>query len=249
MEIHSSAERWDFTEEPRFVCTVIIFRRIDDYFWVNSYKRDRDLKAQVYDISEVNKIPESHIFPPFEGGLTKYEGANRSDRFIKQPYLTSYSNSDAIANRVLREARICQTIQEFPHRNVARYYGCCISSRSLIIGLCFECYAETLSERMGRGIKISDECLDQLKEGVLHLHSLGIVHNDLNQDNIMFHTLEDEEPVLIDFDSSAKRGEPLPAKRGPVPDGVFTAEFDNDLTAFERICLDIKFKQQDSLAK
>ncbi|KAF4973027.1 hypothetical protein FSARC_604 [Fusarium sarcochroum] len=249
MKIHSSAERWDFTDKPKFLCTVIIFRHNDDYFWTTSHKRDLDLEAQVYDICDANTIPESHIFPPIESGLTEYEDASSSGRFIKRPHLTSYNNSDAIANRVLREARICQTIQEFPHRNVAQYYGCCISSRSLINGLCFDYYAETLSERMERGIKISEECLDQLKEGLLHLHSLGIVHNDLSQDNIMFRTLEDEEPVVIDFDSSAKRGESLPEKRGPVPDGVFTAEFGNDLMALERICSDIRSKQQDSLTK
>ncbi|KAF4949868.1 hypothetical protein FSARC_13370 [Fusarium sarcochroum] len=241
MEIHSSAERWDLTEAPKFVCTVIILHHNGDYFWVHSQKRKRDIEAQFYDTSIVNKIPRLYLFPHVEAGLTVFESSKDRNIFIKRPSLTSYKNTDAIAQRVLREARICEILQKHPHRNIAQYYGC-INADSLIVGLCFDKYAETLSERVERGVEISDECLDKVKRGMAHIHGLGIVHNDLNQDNIMFSTLEDEGPVVIDFDSSAKRGEPLPVKRGPVPAGVHTAEFENDVIAFEKICSDIRSK-------
>lgn len=43
--------------------------------------------------------------------------------------------------------------------------------------------------------------------GIKHLHSIGLVHNDLNPANIMFD--QDDMLVLIDFDSCRYIGEPL----------------------------------------
>ena len=43
--------------------------------------------------------------------------------------------------------------------------------------------------------------LEGVEKGLKHLHSLGLVHNDLNPNNIMFATKEDETPIIIDFGS------------------------------------------------
>jgi hypothetical protein len=50
-------------------------------------------------------------------------------------------------------------------------------------------------------------CLDGILAGIHHLHSLGLVHNDITPSNIMFEG--DGTPVLIDFDSCRKVGESL----------------------------------------
>ncbi|OQE28684.1 hypothetical protein PENSTE_c003G06034 [Penicillium steckii] len=49
--------------------------------------------------------------------------------------------------------------------------------------------------------------LEGLRAGILHLHSLGLVHNDINPSNIMFD--EDGNFILIDFDSCRRIGENL----------------------------------------
>lgn len=46
-----------------------------------------------------------------------------------------------------------------------------------------------------------------LRSAVQHLHKLGFCHNDINSSNIMFD--EQDEVVLIDFDSCAAEGEKL----------------------------------------
>ena len=67
----------------------------------------------------------------------------------------------------------------------------------------------------------------QVKEGI-DLHALGLVHNDINTDNIMFADKDSNIPIIIDFDSCAVKGHPLPDKRGQIPEGTYTAEFEND---------------------
>lgn len=41
--------------------------------------------------------------------------------------------------------------------------------------------------------------------------------------------------VIIDFDSCAINGHPLPEKRGPMPEGVCTARIENDDLGIERV--------------
>ncbi|KAK5798648.1 hypothetical protein VI817_004938 [Penicillium citrinum] len=49
--------------------------------------------------------------------------------------------------------------------------------------------------------------LDGLRAGILHLHSLGLFHNDINPGNVMLD--EDGNFILIDFDSCRHIGEDL----------------------------------------
>jgi serine/threonine protein kinase len=44
----------------------------------------------------------------------------------------------------------------------------------------------------------ADKCWNGIKDGVEHLHSLGIIHNDLNPRNVMLDS--EDTPVIIDFD-------------------------------------------------
>lgn len=44
----------------------------------------------------------------------------------------------------------------------------------------------------------------------------------------MFSQLDENEIVIIDFDSCVSEGSPLPLKRGTVRDGVCTAVSEND---------------------
>jgi serine/threonine protein kinase len=80
--------------------------------------------------------------------------------------------------------------------------------------------------------------LNGILAGIKHLHSLGLVHNDINPGNVMFD--EDGTPILIDFDSCRQAGELLletETKRtyhwhDP---RVNIAQEENDLHAFEEL--------------
>jgi serine/threonine protein kinase len=75
-------------------------------------------------------------------------------------------------------------------------------------------------------------------DAIRHLHSLGLVHNDLNPSNIMFDELD--EPVIIDFGSCRRIGESLDttgagqtdAWHDPANDVVLEK---NDSDAFEEL--------------
>ena len=88
------------------------------------------------------------------------------------------------------------------------------SENGLIAGLAFKKYRRTLHEFKGDEPDcppISDVCTD-IKAGIDHLHSLGIVHNDINPANICID--ENGCAVIIDFDSAAPTGDPLGLRGG-----------------------------------
>jgi serine/threonine protein kinase len=91
-----------------------------------------------------------------------------------------------------------------------------------VSGLCFEEYGTTLSDQANPGYlnknmflasgrtrvdKGTRESLAGVRDAVSHLHSLGIIHNDIKPENIMI--VEMGRFILIDFDSCGLVGEAL----------------------------------------
>ena len=76
-----------------------------------------------------------------------------------------------------------------------------------ITGLCFSKYRQTLIERVQNDPRPLDnqECLQDIEADIRHLHSLWFVHNDINVKDIIF--LDDDMPIIIDFDSCWKVGQ------------------------------------------
>ena len=52
-----------------------------------------------------------------------------------------------------------------------------------------------------------ESCLNGVEEGIRHLHSLRLVHNDINPANIML--ADNATPVIIDFGSCRANGQSL----------------------------------------
>ena len=229
MEYHDMAQRWGFDGGPKFLCTHVIFRDGDDYFSAKLPERiTRPEDLPIVDRSSLEKIPREHIWPLFEDNFTICPKPKSPGVYIKQPRLTGYRGSDSLSLYLLEEARICQILIENPHKNIARYLGCVVKA-GRITGLCFEKYTETLADRLRNGHTGDNESyLRQVKAGINHLHALNIVHNDIHLDNVMFADQDSDVPIIIDFDSCAIRGSLLPAKRGQLPEGASTAEFEND---------------------
>lgn len=89
----------------------------------------------------------------------------------------------------------------------------------------------TLSERLRRDTETFDKeaCLREVELGIRHLHSLGLVHNDINPANIMFD--DSDRPVIIDFDSCHYHGQKLGIKlgtQGYFKEGMDFASYEND---------------------
>ncbi|KAK3332917.1 hypothetical protein B0T19DRAFT_416741 [Cercophora scortea] len=73
-----------------------------------------------------------------------------------------------------------------------------------------------------------------VRDGVAHLHLLGLVHNDLNPSNIM---VEDDAAIIIDFDSCRQRGEPMGVKGPTAGWGTYTeyATPESDISNLDQI--------------
>jgi len=170
------------------------------------------------------QIPRSAYSPEFPSKFTLAPEPLPINSYIKTASLISYDRiregpqPDLIAKSVLMEAETCEILRKHPHPNIATYLGCQVSD-GRITGLCFAKYQRTLmqevnpenltkrqSRRSRQMAKDYNPVLAGIRSGLGHLHSLGLVHNDINPRNIMF---DGEQAVIIDFDSCRKIGEDL----------------------------------------
>ncbi|PYI01510.1 hypothetical protein BO78DRAFT_411418 [Aspergillus sclerotiicarbonarius CBS 121057] len=184
--------------------------------WKNRYQPPETLDQ----LEEVEKIQTDDRGPAIQ--------STWSTIYIKSPNLLSYTDGCDVEKRILREVSICEILRGNPHPNIAAYYGC-QESGGRVSGLCFKRYTTTLLDRFNprhlnkEGFRlrrrefVSDEdgdrmkgIVDGIRDGITHLHSLGLVHNDINPANVMFDESGDGVvPVIIDFDSCRRIGESL----------------------------------------
>ncbi|ELR06918.1 hypothetical protein VC83_05926 [Pseudogymnoascus destructans] len=215
MEVAKSAQQWSFdTDPPEFLCTQIVFEDGGDYFICQSKERQPELDTQSLNALSPRKILKEHIWPLHEGDVTVCDNPTSPDIYVKKPRLTAYDGTPSLAHLVLQEARVCEILMQNPHPNIARYLGCYMQE-GRIAGLCFQRYAETAEERRSRGASINRALVvDQISAAIAHLKRFNLAHNDVKASNVMFSTQSNEIAILVDFDSCAMIGGPLPAKRG-----------------------------------
>ena len=211
MHVEEQGEQWDEVEgDLEFRYTIIILREGDDYFLARYNSRMMPSDQVNLDALEMRPIPTAHLWPTYSNDLTPAPDPLPLDCYIKRPSMIQYSEdaTSGIPNLFLAEARTCELLSKHPHPNIARYHGCLVRDNRLT-GLCFAKYDKTLEDRR----KCDDNTLPRhilkgIESGIHHLHSLGIIHNDVNPSNIMFKA-DDDTPVIIDFDSCGREGDRL----------------------------------------
>ena len=171
--------------------------------------------------------------------------------YLKTPTLYDYASKD-LEKLMHREIDTSEFIRQHPHPNLSAYHGCRVSD-GRATGLYLDRYQATLMQtanpqglnkhdftKSDRG-HVTDEIksgLASLHDGIRHLHSLGLVHNDVNPSNIMLD--EEGRLVLIDFDSCRHVGESIletATKRTPQwhDPAVEDSTEENDFAAFEEL--------------
>ncbi len=193
-----------------FSHTKVILKKGDQYFYATTKSRHVDPSTL-----DPIPIPASRIWPSFQTSLTRAPEPLPTDCYDKHPNLLDYGDTEAsndIASLVLHEGKICEILRLHPHPNIARYLECVVGSQERIIGLCFARYPKALFECADINASNHDSLLSQIKDGIRHLHGLGLVHTDINPFNIMLDT--NGKPIIIDFDSCQKVGEQLGLKAG-----------------------------------
>ncbi|KAG5990450.1 hypothetical protein E4U52_004560 [Claviceps spartinae] len=137
---------------------------------------------------------------------------------------------------VLHEIEALELLRKHPHPNIVEYRGCVVTD-GRVSGLCLAKCKMTLFERIKVGTPFDkDIFLDGIERGIRHLHSLDIVHNDINPSNIMLDELD--RPVIIDFDGWQKNGQELGVKNGTLNwriEGEKYVRFENDFYGLSKI--------------
>ncbi|CAK7226871.1 hypothetical protein SEUCBS140593_006389 [Sporothrix eucalyptigena] len=196
---------------------------------------------------------------------------NERNFYIKKPTLMDHLDRD-LATRITYDIEACEHLHMNPHPHLATYHGCLISATEYVEGLCFQRYCISLEDACNPRHLNKQQFLQQgpqrslvflttkdgssasvqllpghfggLIDGIQHLHSLGLVHNDVNPSNIML-DIDDSNPpqvklILIDFDSCRPRSTSLietnARRTHPWHDPAVTVSLEsNDLDALAEV--------------
>ena len=206
--------------------TLIVYRAGNNLYHAVSkarYSSPSDVRPE--HLTDNILIPLSAYSPPFSSRFTRAPEPLPPDSYIKKPRLISYDRTrqgpqpDQLADSFLMEVEVCETLRKHPHPNIAEYLGCQVSQER-ITGICFAkyhrtlmqavnptCYMKRKSRDIRRETKDYSHILQGVESGIRHLHSLGLIHNDINPSNIM---LDDNGiAIIIDFGSCRREGEGL----------------------------------------
>jgi serine/threonine protein kinase len=165
----------------------------------------------------------ANVHPPLLDSMTVASDLSDPQKYVKrQTCLQAFQwttpdkllFSTTIARITNREISTCEILKQHPHPNVGKYYGVeaseVISVRDLgivqtfphkvVTGVVFERYDCDL-DHMSRTRERIDvrKVVKDVKAGLEHLHSLGIVHCDVKPVNIFY---KDGNYVIGDFDSA-----------------------------------------------
>lgn len=221
--------------------TKFILKKGSQYFYAITNRRYHDMSAIDPLTLDLASIHPSQLWPEIPAaGLTRAPEPLPQDSYFKRPSLLHCDDTEAsptgiISTLLLHEAQICEIVAKSPHPNIAQYLGCVVD-HGRITGLCFRKYGLNLSQRVHDTHAFSKKsCLKSIRRGIDHLHTLGIIHCDINPSNILSNG---DDFVIGDFDSCAREGEKLGLKAGTIGwtrDNFQFARRENDLYGLGKI--------------
>jgi serine/threonine protein kinase len=241
MEICQRGQAWiEKDGELEFDFTKLILRSPDDdFFWATT--KDRVGESTFVDLDRLVKtrIPSDSIWPRFSADFFCAPDPLPLDCYVKEPNLLDYGDtlaSTQMSSQILHEIRICELLRLHPHPNIVTYEGCVVRSGH-IRGLCFSRCRMTLAQRLSDAPDFDKNlCFQGIERGIHHLHTLGLVHNDINPTNIMMDV--NDNPCIIDFDSCQFQGQKLGLKggtRGWTKEGEAYARLENDYFSLAKL--------------
>ncbi|KAK4702515.1 hypothetical protein P7C70_g3707, partial [Phenoliferia sp. Uapishka_3] len=236
--------------ERTFLCTKFntartwelhVFVEKGEYYRIETH--GRRLRLAELEFAPGEHLDRSELFPrvtaTFPPRLASLPLAD--DSFFKQSGVRQYNTSDpdSLASSTYHlklEVATLELLKKHPHPSICEYRGCMVEE-GFTTGIVLKDYPECLSYSAG---KVDHQMvLRDIGNAIQHLHSLGIIHNDINPGNIML-PADDSRAVLIDFDSAIPEGYRFNSK-----DRRYTARFSldvlevserrNDLYGLERI--------------
>lgn len=225
MEVLKTGEAFPIAPAPRkAIYTIVVFKQEDQIYTARFNGRcasKTDIKFEA--LEHIVKLDKTEFEPEYLGIFTQAKPTDQV--YVKRPHLVNYypindTNRKRIADEVLQEVKVCEKLKLKPHPNIAEYIGCKVDDGK-ISGICFKQYKETLQQKLNPGHLNKREfarssrldaawcsgIIQGIRNGLDHLHALGLVHNDITPANIIVD--EHDTPVIIDFGSCRANGESL----------------------------------------
>ncbi|KAG6310819.1 hypothetical protein E4U44_005039 [Claviceps purpurea] len=226
--------------ESEFGFTKIIIRGPNgDLYYAETEDRFKTSSEIDIDNLDLISIDTDACWPIYSARLLRAPSTVSSDSHVKEPNLMLYRNDPKetpLSNHMLHEIEAYELLRQHPHPNIVEYRGCVVSD-GRITGICLAKYKMTLLERMAESTPFNkDLFLEGIERGIRHLHSLGIVHNDINPYNIMFDELD--RAIIIDFDSWQKNGQEFGRSKGTsgwMIEGAEYSLFENDIFGLSKM--------------
>ncbi|KAI1462871.1 kinase-like domain-containing protein [Annulohypoxylon moriforme] len=221
MNILASNEVWkEAGKEFVFDHIRVILRKGDHFYFAQQKDRYSPINLSKLNVQEV---PKEHLSAPLPRGLTPAPEPLPEHAYTKLPNLLSCGESPLSTNfcaLLLQEAEVYELLHRNPHPNIAQYYGCVVQGGKFR-GICLKRYPTTLEQVVSAGAAFAKSAhfMQGIKDGVAHLHSLGLVHGDLNPSNIM---VDCDTAIIIDFDSCRRNGDPVGLKGSTLGWGTST---------------------------
>jgi len=227
---------WTFSAEEPEVRHVIYRNNSGDFFHTTDLRGFREALE-----SDGTMIAKDEILirqgSPIP--LLEYAGPMYlDDDYLKVPPYDCYVPGDSLVRDVsFVEVSAYETLRSNPHSGIAEYRGCIVVD-GYVEGIVPKKYKRTLMEAVNEGLEIDKgRIIDVITDTVAHIHSFGLVHNDLSPHNIMLN--DDLDPVIIDMETCMAESRPAIRSVGtPGWSGNWwTSSLRNDEIALERIRL------------
>lgn len=231
-------------ETGKFLRSSFAYIDKDNTVWFGEVPgiRKYDLTVEILK-RELRRIPDEKIYPLHDKRMSVVasDQIEQQNYYIKRPKVWCAGNEyelKLVPRMLFEEAEILEFLNHDQHRhpNIIRYHGCTVK-RGRITGLALEKYDVMLQYRyqnVPRDLDVA-VCMDGIRAGVKHLHSLGLAHNDLNPTNIALDA--EDNPIILDFGSCKKFGEELISAGTPgwIDEDYTTSAQQHDIIAMGKI--------------
>lgn len=228
----SLREIWSENEgTPEFRGTLIT-AFVDGNAYVGKSLERADEMDDADVLQYLEPVPAENIFPLMPEDFTIAPAFDASKHYLKAPQFTYDDRAPGdtfVADCLLREASVLERLMKHPHPSIVTYYGCVVRDKR-ITHLCLERYPRSLPQLEQTKLSSTErqQLRKQVEDGINHLHSLGLAHNDINPGTVAEYIVEsiarehfadlasdnicidaDGCAVIVDFDSCLPFGEAL----------------------------------------